>query len=405
MTMVSTIFILTGLLICLGFVSHWLFRRTGIPDVLLLVFAGFLLGPVWHLVDTAQVYPIAPVFSALALVIIVFDGALGLNLFKVLGESAKALLLALLGVAASVALTVLCARFLFQWSYGEGILLGIIVGGTSSSVVIALVNRLRAPERVVMLLTLESIFTDAVVIVVSITLMQTMLTSGSDNSLPNLGRGIASALSIGAVVGSILGVLWGRLLTAMRSEQYNDILTLTVLVLMYAVVEQLGGNGAIFALVFGLVLANGSSVANMLRMKEAVDASELMKSFASQVSFFLRTFFFVYLGLIIVVSNYKAWIFGLVLSVLLVLGRLVAAWAISIKDSVLRQNMPLLTVMFPRGLAAAVIAQIVAASQLARAREFPDMVTAVVILTVLITAILTSFVKSRSSPKHQSETA
>jgi len=370
-----------------------------------LVFAGFLLGPIWHVIDPAQVQPAAPLLSALALVVIVFDGGLGLNLFKVLGESGKGLLLAVLGMAVSVVVAVLSAHFLFSWSYGEGLLLGVVVGGTSSSVVISLVNRLNANERVVTLLTLESIFTDAAVIVVSTTLLQTTLTSGSDNSLSAFGRAIASALSIGAVAGGVSGVLWGRFLTAMRSEQYNDIFTLSVLLLLYAVVEQLGGNGAVFALVFGLVLANGNTIAKMLRMKETVEVSELMKSFASQVSFFLRTFFFVYLGLIIVVGNYKAWIFGVVLSVLVVLGRLVAAWAISIKDSVLTQYRPLVTVMLPRGLAAAVMAQIVAASQLARAKAFPDIVTAVIIVTVLITAVSTSFLRSRSRPKRPPEAA
>src|SRR3989304_1874888 len=83
--MVSTVFILTGLLTALGSIGHWLFRRSGIPDVLVLVFAGFLLGPIWHVIDPAQVQPAAPLLSALALVVIVFDGGLGLNLFKVLG--------------------------------------------------------------------------------------------------------------------------------------------------------------------------------------------------------------------------------------------------------------------------------------------------------------------------------
>ena len=104
--MVSTVFILTGLLIALGSIGHWLFRRSGIPDVLVLVFAGFLLGPIWHVIDPAQVQPAAPLLSALALVVIVFDGGLGLNLFKVLGESGKGLLLAVLGMAVSVVVAV-----------------------------------------------------------------------------------------------------------------------------------------------------------------------------------------------------------------------------------------------------------------------------------------------------------
>jgi len=210
---------------------------------------------------------------------------------------------------------------------------------------------------------------------------------------------------VGAVIGGIAGIVWVRVLTIIKAERYNDILTLSVALFFYAVVENLGGNGAIFVLTFGLVLANGTEFTRMLRMKEAVEVPDVMRSFMAQVSFFMRTFFFVYLGLIIVTTNYQAWVFGLVLSLALVFGRLVAVWVTSIGDPFLRRNMPLITAMLPRGLAAAVVAQIVAASQLARAKEFPDVITAVIICTVLATALLTSAIKARLSRTEPAKTS
>ncbi|MDP2949013.1 MAG: cation:proton antiporter [Chloroflexota bacterium] len=356
---------------------------------------GFLLGPVLHLVDPGEIAPVAPILTSLALLMIVFDGALSLNLYKVLGESGKALVLAVLGVAASMGVTVGVAHFGFGWSYMEALLLGALVGGTSSSVIIAIISQMRAPDRIVTLLTLESTFTDAIVIVMSIALVQVMSAQGDASPLATAGRDIASAFSVGAVAGGVVGLVWVRMLARIKAERYNDILTLSVALLFYALVEQLGGNGAVFALTFGLVLANGTELGRILRMKESVEATDVMRSFMSQLTFFVRTFFFVYLGFIVVMNGYQSWVFGLLLSLALVLGRLVVVWVTGFGDALLRAHTPLITAMLARGLVAAVVAQFVAASSLARAREFPDVVTAVIISTVLFTSVLSSVLKGR----------
>jgi hypothetical protein len=60
--------------------------------------------------------------------------------------------------------------------------------------------------------------------------------------------------------------------------------------------------------------------------------------------------------------------------------------------------------MLPRGLAAAVVAQIIVRSEDPRGPEFPGVVTGVIIGTVLITSLMTSFVKTRSAKPERMET-
>lgn len=81
------VFILTGVIISLGFIGNYLFKRKGIPDNLILILFGLLLGPIFHLVEPSRFAGIAPIFSSIALLIILLDGGMNLNLFKVLGES------------------------------------------------------------------------------------------------------------------------------------------------------------------------------------------------------------------------------------------------------------------------------------------------------------------------------
>jgi len=200
------VFILTGVIISLGFIGNYLFKRKGVPDNLILIFFGLLLGPVFHLVEPSSFAGIALIFSNLALLIILLDGGMNLNLFKVLGESPKAMVLGALNVVVSMVLTALFTWTFMGWDPIYGLMLGAMIGGTSSSIVISLVRKLDVSDRIVTLLSLESVFTDALVIVVSVTFLDILSNTRAMN-LNEMAQSITSTLSIGVVFGLVLGVL------------------------------------------------------------------------------------------------------------------------------------------------------------------------------------------------------
>ena len=392
--MADITFILAGIIIVLGFIGSYLFNRRSIPDNLLLITFGIILGPLLKIIEPSGFSNIAPLFSSLALLIILFDGGLNLNLYKVLDESPKALLLGFLNVVISMAITTAFTGIVLGWDLLHGLLLGTIVGGTSSSIVLSFTQRLKAPERVSTLLSLESVFTDAIVIVVSITILD-LLVEAKSASLMIVSQKIASALSIGVVFGLVCGVLWLRILGAIRDNVYDDILTLSVALLFYGFTEYLGGNGAIFALVYGLVLGNGVEVGSIFRIEGIVDIGLIMRKFMNQMSFFIRTFFFVYLGLILFIENRLMILYSVVLSVLLLFGRYVGVLLTSYGDEELKSYYSLITLMMPRGLAAAIMAQLVATSGVLNASLYPDIILIVIIVSVIVTSIGSSYLQSK----------
>lgn len=389
-------FILAGIIIVLGFIGNFLFDKLSIPDNLLLITFGIILGPVLKIIEPSGFSNIAPIFSSVALLIILFDGGMNLNLYKVLDESPKALLLGFLNVLISMAVTIAFTSILLGWAPLYGLLLGTIVGGTSSSIVFSFTKKLNTPERINTLLSLESVFTDAIVIVVSITLLD-LLVEAKSASLVVVSRMIVSALSIGVVFGLICGVVWLQLLSSIKDNSYDDILTLSVALLFYGLTEQLGGNGAIFSLVFGLVLGNGAEIGSIFRMEGIVDIGSIMRKFMNQMSFFIRTFFFVYLGLILFVENQWMILYSVILSLLLLFGRYLGVVLTSFRDVELQRYNSLITFMMPRGLAAAIMAQLVATSGIVNASLFPDMILVVIITSVIITSIGGSYLKSKST--------
>jgi len=173
----------------------------------------------------------------------------------------------------------------------------------------------------------------------------------------------------------------------MEKEVYSDILTLAVVFMIYFAVEVINGSGVIFALTFGLMLGNGVKVARFMRLKRTTEATELMRRFHSQIFFFVKTFFFIYLGLIVTFDKPNVILVGVILSVLLLFTRYMAVLFTSVGSRTLLSNTGILTVMFARGETAAVLAQIVVAAGIANALLYPDVIVVVIITTVIISAI------------------
>ena len=89
-------------LLLLGALGEFVFGKTGIPDVILLVLAGVIAGPVLQVVSPAMLRPGVPFIGAISLVVILSGGALKMKLADVVSTAPRALLLAVVGFVFSV---------------------------------------------------------------------------------------------------------------------------------------------------------------------------------------------------------------------------------------------------------------------------------------------------------------
>lgn len=84
--------------------------------------------------------------------------------------------MAVSGMGASIIAAYFFAYYFLKWDLLSSLLLGTIIGGTSSSIVIPMIRRANVSEKVYTTLFLESVFTDAFVVVLGITLLQILKT-------------------------------------------------------------------------------------------------------------------------------------------------------------------------------------------------------------------------------------
>ena len=356
---VTLALILGGSIIVIGFLGNYLFERTGFPDMLLLIILGLLLGPITGLVVPGSIMDLAPYLAALALVFILFDGGMAMNIYRVFSESPRAAVLAVAGFAMNVIATTLFMMYIVipDVPLLYSILFGTILGGSSSIAIISLASRIKVSEKCSTILSLESAITDILCIVFSLVVIEIIL-KGASVDLTAIGQSIASRFSTGIVLGLIFGIIWLSVLKRIAKASYAYMLTLAVVLLAYAFSEFLGGSGPLCSLLFGIMLGNEKEIYRILRMERppntVVDVG--LKRFESEVAFLLRTFFFVFIGLIVTIGNITVVISGVVLSLILLLVRFGAVKFATIRCNELVKERSMMAVMLTRGLAAAVLA-------------------------------------------------
>ena len=376
-----------GIVFIIGFIGDYLFKKMNFPDILVLLALGYAIGPVLNIVDPAWVAPAMPVIANLSLVIILFNGGLGLELSQARASAPRAIALALLGLGASMMSAAAFVYYVLDWGLMNSLLLGAIVGGSSPAIVMPLIGRAKVSAEISSLLHIESAVNGALVIVIALVILEVMTAGTTGNVAPVIAKAISMRFLIGLGIGVAGGFAWLWVLTFIEGELYDDILTLAVLFLLYLAVESLQGSGAIFALVFGLILGNGMHFARFLRTKRTIEIHSTMMTFHSQISFIVKTFFFAYLGLMITFDEPSVIVPSIILSLVLLAVRCVVIPVVSIGKRNLLAHTGILATMLPRGLSAAVVAEIAASSAIVHARLYPEIVIVVIATTVIISAV------------------
>jgi cell volume regulation protein A len=376
-----------GILLIIGFLLDYLFRKTNFPDILILLAIGYVIGPVFNIINPSDIASASEIIATLALVIILFNGGLHFDFAEVLSNAPRAITLVILGVGIGISTTAAFAYYVLKWALLDSLLLGSILGGTSAAIVIPLITRARVPDKISTLLSLEAVLNSPIVIVLAVVILKVITGGETGVEISTVGIDIATRFLLGTAVGVGVGFFWLFVLTRMEREEYSDILTLAIVFALYFVVELINGSGVIFALVFGLILGNGVKVARFMRLRRTIESTEVLKRFHAEIFFFVKTFFFVYLGLIVTFDKPNIIIIGIMLSVLILFTRYVAVLLTSAGNRTLFSNTGILTTMYARGETAAVLAQIVFVSGIANASLYPDVIIIVVITTVVISAL------------------
>ncbi|MFA4888892.1 MAG: cation:proton antiporter [Candidatus Omnitrophota bacterium] len=374
------------------FLSHFffvLFERKKIPDVLPLVFLGLVIGPLFKFVTPAFFGKFGDIFVTVALVIILFQSGLDLKL-TIFKESLKSgTRLTLINFLVTFFVVAILACSLFKITFLEGLILGSILGGTSSAVVIPLVRKLPLREQSRTALFLESTFSDVLCIVVTLALLQAFRYHNLNCGMM-LGQIIAS-FSLAAAIGCSAAIFWSTALCKIREIQNGIFLSPAFVFIVYGIAELLGYSGAIAAFAFGLTLGNVQYFRRVVPKKalfiSPVEFNEREKAFFGELEFLLKTFFFVYIGISIKVNNQALLFGGLMLTIAVFIIRIPVIY-LAMERITARFDISIISAMVPKGLAAAVLAALPLRAGVPNGAIIQDIVYAVILFSIIFTGLL-----------------
>jgi len=390
-----SILVLMALIVFIGVLGELFFSKTKIPDVLWLVLIGIIIGPILGLADTAFLSSLLPLFSAFAIIIILFEGGLHFNIYDVIKNTPKSLILALLSFSVSVAAIIVVYIILGSLGFVQGVnlwnaaILGCILGGTSSLVVMPLMNKAKLKKKLESVLSIESALTDVIGIVIVIALIN-LAVFPATNPGQALVSGIAASFAVAIFFGALAGLIWIYVLKFFekktRNFSHHYMLTFSFMLLLYAFIEFVQGSPALSILAFGLVLGNSREIGKILKLKRRIKIEESILEFNSQISFFVKTFFFALIGLLFVVEPVAIGI-GIVIALALLGARHLAVRLALQSEKSLKKDLNLIGWLMPRGLAAAVLAIMPSQAGIPGTESFPGIVFTVIIATIILTTI------------------
>lgn len=412
-----TAFIAIAAAIFIGFFGNAIFTRYRVPDVLILIALGVIIGPsvlgerfgLVTVEDLEGIERYRDFLLTAALVLILFDGGLLLDLKSVISAMRLSTFITVLTLVTEIFAIAAALHFILGVDFLLALVFGSIMGGTGEAVVIPIANKMRIKKETKAMLVMESVVSDVLVIVIAITLMS--LIAAGDFSGVAIARELLVKFAIGGAIGFLAGIAWLFVLQKLQNQPLSYMITLAALFLIAGVVEMppINSSAAVAALAFGLSIGNRGYLKRMLSsITLKISSDEHIQKFQTEVSFFVRTFFYVYLGLLFMFSTFtlQHLLIGIgIIAIIVIVRRATSlvAWKVGDLD---KTDADALFSMMPRGLAAAVLATMPAtllATTAAWKSSYDTLVLNVVLIVIVgTTAIATilSFWTERNISKN-----
>ena len=379
----------------LVFAAHWfaeIFSRKRIPDVLLLMFIGIIIGPLLKIVDAEKLSTIGSVFGQLTLVILLFESGTELS-FKTLADSIKdTVTLTIVNFIFTFVAIGLLGWLVLGMNPGISFMLGAALGGSSSAVAIPLVKQISIGEKSKTILILESAFSAILCIVVTLAIFESY--KYGEIRVGIIFGQVFSSFLLASFIGVIGSIFWSMVLDKVRTINNSIFTTPAFVFIIYGINELLGYSGIISALAFGIGLANMETIHDRWLKKFSDRKPTLLnpteKTLFSELVFLMKTFFFVYVGISIKFDSFISLLIGLGISFLLIILRIYVV-RISLPygiKGINKKDRAFLSMMIPRGLAAAVLATMISQSQLAGSERVSNIVFSVIFFTIIFTSVL-----------------
>jgi cell volume regulation protein A len=276
-----------SLLLSAALAARFLASLLRVPEILVLVGFGALLGP--SLLDVIDV-PLdsvgAQLIFTLGVSLILFYGGLNLSI-RVLRRVWVGLgMLVVPGVILTAAITGAVAHAAFGLPWTAALLMGAVLAPTDPAILIPLFVRSRLRNKVAQTVVAESAFNDPTGAVLALALAGVVLSGDSSVAAP-VGKFVGD-LAISTVIGIVAGILLSAVISSRRTGIWREssaAAVLTVVTISYFSLDSAGGSGYLGAFLAGLIVGNMEHLGLAMHSEHETEMRRFAFNIADLVTF------------------------------------------------------------------------------------------------------------------------
>jgi potassium/hydrogen antiporter len=290
------ILLIVGIILLAGSFSGILAQKFKVPDVVVFLLIGMVLGPeisgVFDVKADSTVNQLILIFGSSY---ILFDGGASLRLNVLKEVWITIVVLSTVGVIITTVITGLTAFQILGIPLITALLLGSTIASTDPATLVPVFKQVRIKDRVAQTVMSESAFNDAMGAIITFTIMGIALGTGGKFSLGGSVVSLVSNALIGVLIGGVLGYLAAMLIAHEKYDflqEYAPLVTLMAVVGAYMSAENFNASGFMAVFVFGIMLGNKDVFGFQMEHNE----EEKLEDFILTTSLIMRMFIFILLG-------------------------------------------------------------------------------------------------------------
>lgn len=383
----NQILIMLALILFGGVIFSKLSELMHLPDVVLFIIAGILLGPsVLNSINIAK-YPVGnELILTLGAAYILYDGGIEIKL-KVLNKvKISVIMLATVGVLISSYITGFFTMKILGINFMTALLAGVVIASTDPAVLVPLFKNMNIKDKLKQTIISESAFNDAVTAITTFTIISIITTN--EFSFSHSLIQLAQSAVVGFIVGGVFG-LFSSLLVSETSYgvlmEYPSKVALGTVCASYATATILGGSGFMAVFVAGIIFGNKE----MLGLSHSEKHEVTHFHFKEVLTTIFRMMIFILLGtqinFQILAQNWKAAL--LVVIVLMFIARPISVFICVIIDRKAKWSLnEILYLMWIRetGVIPAALSGMIVSMKLPNG----EIISAITFMTIIITLTL-----------------
>ena len=322
-----------GIILALGAASAVLAQKLKIPDVVVFLLLGTLVGPgAVGIIDVKADSALNQLVLIFGSCYILFDGGASLRL-KVLKEVwITIVILAVVGVLITAVITGIAAYYLLGVPFIVALLLASAIASTDPATLVPVFRQVKIKDRVAQTVMSESAFNDATGAILTFAVLGIAMGQGEFSVSASL-LDLFKQASIGLLAGVILGYLAAILIAHEKFgflQEYAPVVSLMAVIGAYLGADGLQASGFMAVFVFGIMIGNKDAFGFAMEEGE----QEKLNDFVLTTALIMRMFIFILLGTQVDFVLMNKYLFGgiAVVAVFMLVARPVTVFLCALPD-------------------------------------------------------------------------